>query len=609
MDVSHQVLNNEFNIIDNIIESAVDELLQKQVTTHNDYVEIDALLLPLCRLCAREEMDMEHLMDISEEHFSLINELHIFIDVDGTSVCSKICSQCNAFLEEIRRFRVMCDEAQKRIADLLTQRSMLPDFLKLDFSEPKEPYLPLLLESSPLSAANLPDDGMSIEPTALMLEEHLADVEETNLAETNEADEPEPQNVQCTVRKEPAVLPGKRILAKRAATKVSQLVKSLQSVESDESTDVSDAEEYKPAATGGQVSKLKKRVTKQRKPKVAMPKLSNKQTDVQPKRFDSRRQIVNGRLTWVCLDCEQVFESCRKLKIHRRTCPLVGSEQSKRVGMFPCDVCGYVNSTLVGLRIHLYKHRERAPQSKRKHTVSKEKICHVCGKTCQTSRALRQHLVCHSQEKKNECHICGQRFRRMQVLKIHVDTHSENRQHECDVCGKKFYTKAVLYNHRKIHDESYRRRQCLVCSKRFAHPYQLREHMMIHTGEYPFLCSICGAKYRTLGKLKRHQEVEHVQIFDHATVVEADAPSDETDSNEVEDIIVYQPEDDLAAMLDTIPQEMPPLTPPATTIDALDQESVFPADHLLDHPNSEFAVPCFPHTHEADDGFYSFMEC
>ncbi|ETN62460.1 hypothetical protein AND_005847 [Anopheles darlingi] len=625
MDVTQQALN-EFNIIDNIdiIESAVDELLQNQVPTQADYGEIDDVLLSMCRLCAREESQM---LEFTEEQLLLIGELNITLSIgidETSSVCSKICHDCSAFLKEIQSFCSMCLEAQRRISILLTQRNMLPDFLKLDFTvSPKEQFLPMLLASPLLSTeTKLQEDGVPaferITGIATKVEEHstLEMVEPTNPKQS----ENKTTSASLASAARTTITPGKRQLVKRAATKVSQLVKSLQSKGKKGSGEMDERTGKNP--------KLK--ATKQRKSKVLAPgKVLNKMNQqTQPQRTDSRRIVVNGRLEWLCLDCEETFESCARLKTHRQTCALVGTEQSKRIGSFSCDVCDYVHSSLAALRVHRHKHSDKGTKAKRKKTAiakdeTPEKICHVCGKINKSARALRLHLLTHSNEKKNECHICGKRFLRSQALKMHLEVHSDTKQYECEMCGKRFHARAGLYNHRKTHDQSYRRRQCPVCPKRFVHPYQLREHMMIHTGEYPYVCSVCDGKYRSLAKLNRHLEKEHVQIFDHITLVE------DCETNEVDDLIVYQPEDDLIPMMDAIPHElatagseMTPLelhheqeataVPPSVDIQLAPEGSVFVEDHhhLLNSQENPFVVNCFPGTaSQTDDAFYSFMEC
>uniref|UniRef100_A0A182F8H3 Uncharacterized protein n=1 Tax=Anopheles albimanus TaxID=7167 RepID=A0A182F8H3_ANOAL len=359
MDVAQQALN-EFHIIDNIIESAVDELLQNQVASQTDYGEIDDVLLSLCRLCAREEPQM---LEFTDEQLLLIADLNISLSIgidETSSVCSKICRDCSGFLKEIQSFCNMCLEAQKRISTLLTQRNMLPDFLKLDFTvSPKEPFLPMLLGSPLLSTeTKLQEDGLPAFDRATGPPNEAGEHSALEMGESTALKRSESKSTSAGLANvaRAAIAPGKRQLVKRAATKVSQLVKSLQSggnkvaSETDERT--------------GKNPKL--RASKQRKAKV-MPSgksLNKTNQQTQPQRTDSRRIVVNGRLEWLCLDCEETFESCARLKTHRQTCALVGTEQSKRIGSFSCDLCDYVHSSLAALRVHRHKHSEKGAKAR-----------------------------------------------------------------------------------------------------------------------------------------------------------------------------------------------------------------------------------------------------
>uniref|UniRef100_A0AAG5CR08 C2H2-type domain-containing protein n=1 Tax=Anopheles atroparvus TaxID=41427 RepID=A0AAG5CR08_ANOAO len=593
MDSSQQVLNSEEYNIDNIIESAVDELLLQNVAAHSDYDDIDVLLLSLCRLCAREA---SQLIKPSDVYWMLICDLKIN-GIGGSIAGTSICDNCVKVLEEIQQFRCLCEDGQKRIITMLTQQNLLPDFLNLDFTDEKSD----------------PTDVFS--PPVVETQHHDGDVADSS--------DHEPQTVAKSIdeasestaaHKEHARSPSKRghtyNRPRQAALKVKELVKSLASAESE--PDSTDSEEFRPegeterhSTTESEPDSFKTKLIKasnkrNKKPKPAAGGSGNKTS---AKRLQSRRRMVDGRLQWVCLDCELVFESCVKLKKHRRNCELVGSKQSKRYGEFTCETCGVVLSTFASLCLHRYKH-ETAATGEKNNKEKPEKVCHVCGKLFRTARLLNKHLAIHVDEKRYVCHICDKRFAGKRYLRNHLDVHSDSRQHECTTCGKLCTTSTSLRNHRETHKPNYLRQQCMVCSKRFAHPYRLRKHMMIHTEEFPYSCDVCKALFRKACQLSRHMEKGHAPPPPPAPSQPIELHSEMID---LDDLIVYQPEDDLVAMFDTMREEMHPLSQDGV-METIPQGQPFTSDHLLAEATREFTVQCFPDVHEADHEIYCFME-
>ncbi|XP_058839819.1 zinc finger protein Xfin-like [Topomyia yanbarensis] len=378
------------------------------------------------------------------------------------------------------------------------------------------------------------------------------------------------------------------------------------------------------------------------------------------KRADSRRRVVDGKLQWICLDCEQIFGSCTKLKKHRQTCDLVGTINSKRLGSFPCEICGQSLPSLMGLRVHRHKHskvqldfmpksRERAkPKTvNTKPAVPKRAVCHVCGKAFNGRSSLRSHMIFHEQDKRVECHICKKKFFKMYRLKDHMNCHSNVRGYSCQICGKAFFTKEILYKHTRSHDANFRKHPCTMCPMRFPHPFQLRSHMMIHTAELPHGCKICSSKFRFSWDLKKHYANAHPPSAEdepNELVSELHPPLEEMipqsllhspplplvplspppppsplclpEPSRVVDMIEEEPHDDLSVMLaDIPPQQQPELTPSIAAVQPVLAEHPFDTANLLEDASRDFATDCFStdhlsggHTAGGDD-FYCFMEC
>ncbi|XP_058118289.1 zinc finger and BTB domain-containing protein 24-like [Anopheles ziemanni] len=587
MDASQQELNSEEYNIDNIIESAVDELLQQKVTSHSDYDDIDVLLLSLCRLCAREA---PQLVKTSDVDWMLICCLKI-TGIDGSTSGTSICHSCMKSLEDIQQFRGLCEEGQKRIIAMLTQQNMLPDFLNLDFTDAKKEATMGL--NSPEIKPQYQD-----EPTLDTIKEEQKKLPATEEKHKNPEEYKVPTGASSTRGH-------KNNLPRKAALKVQELVKTLASADSDLET--SDSDEFRPEreqerhSTDESDQEIdQQNFTKNRK-KKSKPTTDGSGKKSTSQKLESRRRMVDGRLEWVCLDCELVFESCFKLKKHRQNCELVGSERSKRYGTFPCETCGDVLNTFAALCLHRYKHETALAAGKDK-KEKVEKICHVCGKIFKSARSLNKHLAIHSDEKKYVCQICDKSFAGKRYLRNHLDVHSDSKRHECVTCGKKFMTSISLRNHRETHKPNYLRQQCMICPKRFAHPYRLRKHMMVHTDEFPYSCEICLSVFRKACQLNRHMEKGHGPP--QCTTVQPERLDEMVD---FDDMIVYQPEDDLAAMFDTMKDDLPQLTQTGV-IDTLPEEQPFATDHLLAEATREFTVQCFPEVHEADNEIYCFME-
>ncbi|XP_049285796.1 zinc finger protein 557-like [Anopheles funestus] len=600
MDGSPEELNLvEFNIIDNIIGSAVDDLMLKDNTdVHQyDYNALASLLLPLCRFCARENAQMVHISDV---HLQIINDLRI-PEAHGTNVCTNICSSCNGFLEEFCKFRSVCEEGQKRIATLLAERQHgMASFVdvKLDFTVARKDLLPATVMDEPATAKML-NSIQTVEPGLM----ELAERECPNYTE----------NILILAPISPAVQPQNSSQPAEETHLMEQKI-VFDSSQSDTCQYVTHSLEecnfipqYEQQSFKSFIENMKHANDVVESPSENKALSQVDEAEVKDsKKPEARRRVVDGRLQWVCLDCEQVFGSCFQLKKHRRSCELVGSKTSKRIATLVCDICGETMSTESALTMHRRKHEAKTngPTIKSASAVKLElTVCHVCGHTSKSRRALRLHLITHSSDKNVECPICGKRFKRRRDLRNHLDVHS-GRKHECDACGKKFLTKATLRNHAKTHRDSYLKHECTVCARQFVHAHQLQKHMVIHTNEYPYVCEICKAVFRTLGRFKRHIQKGHTLPTSNMNVIE------QTALNSWDDLIEYQPEVVPCETLDeTVSEEMLHRVDPVCDTGLPEIFDSFGTDPILDQGSPQFAVQGFPDGSDRDDdGFYYCYE-
>ncbi len=157
----------------------------------------------------------------------------------------------------------------------------------------------------------------------------------------------------------------------------------------------------------------------------------------------------------------------------------------------------------------------RHPEYKK---INDEYICTVDG--CEIDYAftsiygLRQHF--HSthireEEKYFACDYCDEKFSFKTSRNKHVKA-KHLKSYVCDICGKGFGGKDKLTSHRYTHtgEKPY---ACHKCEYRAAKKYNLEMHLQSkHNdfGQKNFLCSICNKQFVTMGRVRRHMSVIHV---------------------------------------------------------------------------------------------------
>lgn len=195
-----------------------------------------------------------------------------------------------------------------------------------------------------------------------------------------------------------------------------------------------------------------------------------------------------------CDICGRLFTSLTSLKVHQRVHNGKGSA---------CPECDFVASSVSLLASHRETHeRERG--------TAMEFICPTCGHCSRGKHQFNNHLSrCN---RPYQCPHCPEVCLGYTVLSRHKsEVHGANR---CEVCGMCFTTKHLLQRHKPTHSEP--SLSCRFCTRLFKTDRCLTNHERTHTGESPFECQVCGARFKTpaarsLHKKSKHNEGKHLR--------------------------------------------------------------------------------------------------
>ncbi|XP_030752787.1 zinc finger protein 454-like isoform X10 [Sitophilus oryzae] len=131
--------------------------------------------------------------------------------------------------------------------------------------------------------------------------------------------------------------------------------------------------------------------------------------------------------------------------------------------------------------------------------------CDICKKTFTTKKALKKHLMRHTDERKIPCKICGKLFRFNYELTAHMRSH-EGPTLQCDMCPKMFSHKSHLNAHRKRHLGEFEA-FCDLCNKGFiSHSLYASHKKAIHDNA-GHICEVCGLKLCSNSSLKEHRTI------------------------------------------------------------------------------------------------------
>jgi len=128
------------------------------------------------------------------------------------------------------------------------------------------------------------------------------------------------------------------------------------------------------------------------------------------------------------------------------------------------------------------------------------RTCQFCQKVFRDNYKLKVHVLTHTGEKPHSCNLCQQSFALAHQLSRHMLTHKEKTLY-CTHCPKMFSDQKLLDLHLKGLNDIF---LCSFCTKTFKRKGHLKVHLRLHTGETPYSCSSCDAKFHRSSKLKEH---------------------------------------------------------------------------------------------------------
>ena len=139
-------------------------------------------------------------------------------------------------------------------------------------------------------------------------------------------------------------------------------------------------------------------------------------------------------------------------------------------------------------------------------------LCEFCPYKSLDDNNLKLHIATqHQKEKLIKCDQCEKGFYFKSLLRKHVMKEHENKdvKHMCSKCGKDFCTTSTLANHMRLVHVGALTHKCTLCGAKFKSMEKIKRHAQLHTNINLFKCSVCTQEFKTQVQTRIHRGKEH----------------------------------------------------------------------------------------------------
>ena len=209
----------------------------------------------------------------------------------------------------------------------------------------------------------------------------------------------------------------------------------------------------------------------------------------------------------MCPICGKGFGSKSSLKIHANI--------HTGIRPYACHLCELAFFQKPHLTKHIKSVHEGIKQKNYKHK-REDVMCNQCGKILFNKAVLKYHLEnvhgIKQERDENKVDFRGKHFKQKREQKLNDE--DPNQELICNICGKKFNTNQKLKKHEEIHAPNRPTYPCNLCDVVLSAPCNLRRHIkVVHEGDKRFSCEFCGKAFSSKNNVKEHMTMHTGEKF------------------------------------------------------------------------------------------------